>query len=236
MSHGDAISSQLPSDRLGEIHFGSAAQVMTLRKPRFELNRNLRPNLKATCANPRPDGDDQIFGPAAKAISHSLRRFRNYTQDCPPPAGVNGCHSAMAGVSHKDWQAIRRADGQRNSRAIGDEGVAFPKATCLCRGHDQVRVYLSNAGEAGGVRPSGTDTSAEAMFQPGQVAERLGAIDVTAVEGKQSPVYRLCNEFRRPADPGIFLLWTPVLRAAPVSPENPAFPVGGKDRGNLSSN
>lgn len=104
---------------------------------------------------------------------------------------MNGRDRPILTVRHEDRQTIGGADRERNPRTVGDESVAFCKATGVLRNNDYVRVYLANTGEIAGVRPSGTDPSAEAMLQPRQIVERLRVVNIPAVERKQPSVYRV---------------------------------------------
>ncbi len=152
----------------------------------LELDSDLRPNLKTTNTNSRPDGDDKIFRPRAKSICHGLYRFGDDTQYNTSPSGMNRGDGAVAGVGHQNRQTVRGADRERDPRPVGDESVAFRQTSGVLRGYDYIRVNLTNRGKVRGIRPPGTDPGAKAMLQPGLLVKLRGVENVAVVERKHS--------------------------------------------------
>jgi len=190
MSALDAISSQLPGDRLGQVYFSSLCQIITLRENWHKLHSDFGTHLEAASADPWPDRDQQFLGPAPELAPQRLEGLGNNVQDRTAPTGVDGGHGLISRVGDQNRQAIGGANRQLNARLVGDEGVALAGGPRLPCDEDLVGVKLTRRRQPFDTWPAGSEPRAEAVGEPGQLLQLGRPVHTVRVEAKQIQLYR----------------------------------------------
>ena len=72
----------------------------------------------------------------------------------PAPAGVNGGDSARRGIGNQQRHAVRRPDGDRDGRVVGNEDVGVHRILAAPQStpdrHDRIPVDLIHPGDLAG--------------------------------------------------------------------------------------
>jgi hypothetical protein len=181
----DAISSQLATDRLNQVQFGTSVQVASFREKSAKLNSHLGANFKAAGADAGADRDLQILRPAAKLPTHGFNRFRGNLGDNPTPSSVNRSHSACSGIHNEYRQTVRGSNRDGQARTLGNNGVASAQMSGLGGDQHVIRMNLLCGCQTGGIGPSGAQPGAETVLEPGELLEPLSPVHVGTVKPEQ---------------------------------------------------
>ena len=190
MSRYAAISSQLPTNRLGQVDSSLGFQIGSIREKRLKQHGYFRADFEAACANTGTNGYDEIFRPAAEVSMHRLDSFRDDTIYNSPPARMNGGYCPISNISDQNWEAVRGPDGEGNAWTVRDQGITFTGATRVLGQQNVVGVDLAECRQTVLVGPIGTGSRSETVLQPGNLREGAGSIDCTPVQVEQILFYR----------------------------------------------
>ena len=104
--------------------FGFAEKLTAITELGFENCPDFRPDLVATVTNSRSNCGSDISRPGSEAAMHLADAFFDDALKSSPPSGVKHPYSAMFRIDKDDRQAIRRLNGQKDFRGVGDQPVS----------------------------------------------------------------------------------------------------------------
>ena len=186
MARRDAISSQLPSDRLLQVHFGSLRQIIPFWKERSKLDGDLRPNLKAASSDSGSDRNHEVLRPASKFERQCLHCLRDNVRNSAAPTGVHRGHNPISAIGHQNREAIRGSNRQLNPGLIGNQGIAIAYDARMPCNENVVGVDLPRGRQPFSGRPSGGKTCTKAVAEPGEPVEFPRPVDTVRVKAKQA--------------------------------------------------
>jgi hypothetical protein len=185
LARRDAISSQLPNDRLLEVHFGSPRQIITFWKERSKLDGHLRPNLKAASSDSGSDRDHEVLRPGSEFARQCLHCVRHNVRNSTAPTGVHRGHNPISAIGHQNRQAICGSNRQLNPGLIGNQGIAIAYDARMPCNENVVGVDLPRRRQPFGGRPSGGKTCTKAVAEPSEPVEFSRPVDTVRVKAKQ---------------------------------------------------
>jgi len=185
LSRVAAISSQLPNGCLNQVDLLRSPKAAPLREKFAKLFHDLRPHFITAFADARPDGDYKVLDPATKSIRHGAYCFRQDLLGRAPPAGVHSRDGSVGRIGDQDGQAVGGSNRQRYPRCVRDQGVALAQFARLFSKNYFLGMNLTEGSKTLAGWPIGTSTGTEAVFQPRELIEHFGPIDL-ASQSKQS--------------------------------------------------
>jgi hypothetical protein len=121
----------------------------------LELSCYFGSHFETARSDSGPDRHNQIFRSAVEPLTHGVYCFRRDLSHHATPPGMNRGHCAMAGVGDQNGETIGGSDGQPDSRAIRNQGIALALRSRRFYRKDAVRVNLPGSGQMTAGEPSG---------------------------------------------------------------------------------